>query len=82
MTSCHGPLSGVSWAWAPGQEPGWEKIQMPTVLDYENCQGSLICSTLPDFLSGDMVPLAPQESMYSASNTLLALTFASSEPNF
>ena len=59
MTSCHGPLSGVSWAWAPGQEPGWEKIQMPTVLDYENRQGSLICSTLPVFLSSDTVPLAP-----------------------
>lgn len=60
MTSCHGPLCGVSWSHAPGQEPGHEQIQLPTVLSDENCRGSLICSVLPGFLPRGKVSLAPQ----------------------
>jgi hypothetical protein len=60
VTRFHGLLIGVSWSRAPGQEPGWEWIQTPIVLNYENCWGSLIYLTLPVSLSVAMVPLAPQ----------------------
>ena len=58
MTSCHGPLIGVLWSHAPGQDPG----QPPTILNYENCQGSRICWTLSVFLSSVRVPLASHPS--------------------
>lgn len=60
MTSCHGPLIEVLWSRVPEQELAGEKMQMPTFLNFENCQGSLSCSTLPFFfLSSERVLLAP-----------------------
>ena len=46
---------------ALGQESGQEQIETPTVPNYENRQDFLICLALAVFLSGNMVPLAPQE---------------------
>jgi hypothetical protein len=51
------------------QESGLEEIQPPAVLNYENCQGFLICLTFPDFLSGDTVPLAPHTTSQESINS-------------
>jgi hypothetical protein len=32
---CQSPPSGVLWSHAPGQEPGREQIQTPSILNYE-----------------------------------------------
>ena len=50
-TSCHGLLSRVSWSHASGQEPGWEVVGIPAVLNYEIYQGSELATTLPVLLS-------------------------------
>lgn len=50
VASYPGPLSGVSWSCAPGQEWGWEQIQTATILNCENFWGFLLCHTFPGFL--------------------------------
>ena len=62
MTSCLGPLSGVLWSHAPGQEPGQELILTLTILNYEFYRVFKICLTLPALLSGVTVPLGLQFS--------------------
>lgn len=44
MTSSLGPFSRVSWSRTPGQDSGQEQIQTPSVLNYDNCWSSLICT--------------------------------------
>lgn len=42
VTSCHGPLSEVSWSFSLGQESDLEQTQTPTVCNYDNCWCSLM----------------------------------------
>ena len=50
-TGRYGPVSGVVWSHAPGQETGWELCQTPTVLNDEVYQGFELAKTLPVLLS-------------------------------
>lgn len=43
---------------------------MPTVLSYENCQGSLTCSTLPVWWHGPMPHSVPLEKLLLGADTM------------